>query len=141
MTRLRHFCLEHLFVLSNCPWCTPVLNGPWGYFFRLRKIIWILHFYVFQNEPRSQIHFWFTIWNVEKTIGFPVHDCFVDIFHNIFKCFLFHPFKFRIHHEMLIWTQLFFEIQVMHIVGDIVRINLCCANEKTIWVFSCCREA
>ena len=38
----------------------------------------------------------------------------------------------RIYEEMLTWTQLLFKIRIISFVDDIVRINICCLDRKTM---------
>ena len=56
----------------------------------------------------------------------------VEIPFSVIEDFVFWGFKFRIHEERLTWRQFLFEIHIMHFVDDIVRINICCVDGKTM---------
>ena len=69
---------------------------------------------------------------LKKEIKFLVHDCLVDTLHCVVEYFVSRSFKFRIHQENIIRTQLLFEIRIIHFVDDIVSINICCLDRKAL---------
>ena len=50
----------------------------------------------------------------------------------MFEVFMSRLFRFSIHKEMLTWTKLFFEIEVIFFVDEIVRCNICCLGIRSM---------
>ena len=89
-------------------------------------------FHIPLKEAKSHIHFCCTIWVVEKMIKLLLCYCFVEIFHWVMENFLSGPFDFKIHLQLLTWTQLFCEIRIIYFVHDFVRMKICCLDRKAM---------
>ena len=95
-------------------------------------------FYIFQNEAKSQIHFCCTFPIVDKMIKFLVHGCFVESFQRVIEYFVSRSFKFRIHQEMLTWTQLFSQPVILNISHYVFHIHISCSwsSLRSVWSVS-----
>ena len=58
------------------------------------------------------------------------HCCCVEVFYCTSENFLSQPLKFRVLQEMLAWTQLFFKLRAINLVGVFARIGFCSLNKK-----------
>ena len=64
---------------------------------------------------------------LKKWSSFFLHDCFVRSFHCVIEYFVSHPFKFRIHQEMLTRTQLFSQPVILNISHYVFHIHISCS--------------
>ena len=103
-----------------------------GIVFDCVKLPELTIFYTLQTKSKSQIHLCCTFFIFEKMIRFLIHYCSLEIFYCLIGNFASGPLKFGIHQEMLTWMQILFEIHIIQFVDDIVWLNICCLDSKSM---------